>query len=156
MTEEMPLDAYDPEMEAILQEMIDRDEDITARGVTRLHSKLSAASSIIRNPARAKLLGVYQAKQQDHRAWRRRLAKRSQDSSVMDLAAKDLRIAELERQVELLTASHVAMLRTVGELGGFAKWAQFFDTYQGIREDLARMGAMPAAKVLKMELADDR
>ena len=155
MPEATPPDAYDPEMAAILQGMIDRDEDITARAVTRLHSKLSAASTITRNPARAKMLGHYQAKQEEFRGWRRRLAKRSQDSSAMDLAEKDVRIAELERQIELLTASHVAMLRAVGELGGFAKWAQFFDTYQGIRDDLARMGAMPAAKVLPMKRAND-
>ncbi len=156
MTEADTPESYDPEMEAILQGMLDRDEDITARGITRLYPKLKAASSITRNPARSKMLELYQTKQDEFRGWRKRLAKRSRDSSAMDMAEKDVRIAELERQVELLTASHVAMLRAVGELGGFAKWAKFFDTYKDIRDELAKMGAMPEAKVLNMESANDR
>lgn len=149
MTDKEKPESYDSEMESILQGMLDRDEDISARAVTRLHSKLSAASSITRNPARSKMLELYQTKQDEFRGWRKRLAKRSRDGSAMDMAEKDVRIVELERQVELLTASHVAMLRAVGELGGFAKWAQFFDTYKEIREDLVKLGAMPEAKVLE-------
>ncbi|MBI3221792.1 MAG: hypothetical protein HYZ46_01615 [Nitrosomonadales bacterium] len=150
MTDKEKPESYDSEMESILQGMLDRDEDISARAVTRLHSTLSAASSITRNPARSKMLELYQAKQDEFRGWRKRLAKRSRDGSAMDMAEKDVRIAELERQVELLTASHVAMLRAVGELGGFAKWAQFFDTYKEIREDLVKLGAMPEAKILEV------
>jgi len=150
MTDKEKPESYDSEMESILQGMLDRDEDISARAVTRLHSTLSAASSITRNPARSKMLELYQTKQDEFRGWRKRLAKRSRDGSAMDMAEKDVRIAELERQVELLTASHVAMLRAVGELGGFAKWAQFFDTYKEIREDLVKLGAMPEAKILEV------
>lgn len=143
-------ESYDSEMEAILQTMLDADEDITARGVIRLHPKLSAASSITRNPARSEMLALYQNKQEEFRGWRKRLAKRSKDSSAMDLAEKDIRIAELEHQIEVLTASHVAMLRAVGELGGFAKWAKFFDDFKGIRDQLSKMGAMPK-KILSAE-----
>ncbi|MFA5824993.1 MAG: hypothetical protein WC825_03350 [Gallionellaceae bacterium] len=139
--------SYDPEMESILKQMLESDDDITARGVIRLHSKLSAASSITRNPTRSKMLAIYQAKQAEFRRWRKRLSKRSKDSSAMGMAEKDIRISELERQVELLTASHVAMLRAVGELGGFAKWAKFFSNYQEIRNEIAKMGAMPDAKI---------
>ena len=138
-----PSESYDSEMEVILQTMLELDEDITARGVIRLHPKLSAASSITRNPARSEMLVLYQKKQEEFRGWRKRLAKRSKDSSAMDLAEKDILIAELEHQVEILTASHVAMLRAVGELGGFAKWAKFFDDFQGVRNQLNKMGAMP-------------
>lgn len=139
----MPTKSYDSEMEVILQTMLESDEDITARGVIRLHLKLSAASSITRNPARSEMLAFYQKKQEEFRGWRKRLAKRSKDSSAMDLAEKDIRIAELEHQVEILTASHVAMLRAVGELGGFAKWAKFFEDFRGVRNNLNKMGAMP-------------
>lgn len=143
--------SYDLEMENILQTMLDSDEDITARGVIRRHSTLSAASSITRNPARLAILSAYQSKQDELRGWRKRLAKRSSDSAAMSLAEKDIRIAELERQVELLTASHVAMIRAVGERGGFDAWAKFFANYREVREELVRMGAMPTAKVLPLE-----
>lgn len=143
--------SYDPEMEKILQTMLEGDEDITARGVIRRHSRLSAASSITRNPARSEMLARYQARQDEFRGWRKRLAKRSRERSAMDLTEKDIRISELERQVELLTASHVAMLRAVGELGGFAKWAKFFESYQDIRNELTKLGAIPAASAISME-----
>lgn len=143
--------SYDPEMEEILRTMLENDEDMTARGVIRRHASLSAASSITRNPARSQMLAKFQARQEEFRGWRTRLAKRSKDSAAMGMAEKDSRIAELERQVELLTASHVAMLRAVGELGGYAKWAKFFDNYKDIRDELIKMGAMPTAKVIPLD-----
>lgn len=142
--------SYDPEMENILQTMLDSDEDITARGVIRRHSTLSAASSITRNRARLAILSAYQSKQKELRSWRKRLAKRSTDSAAMSLAEKDIRIAELERQIELLTASHVAMIRAVGECGGFDAWGKFFPIYREVRTELVKMGAMPTAKVFSL------
>lgn len=138
---------YDPEMEKILLDMLGNDEEITARGVIRLHSGLKAASSITRNTARSALLAKYQAKQDEFRGWRKRLGKCSKNSTAMEMADKDIRIAELERQVMLLKASHVAMIRAVGELGGFSKWAKFFDGYKSVREELAKMGALPEASI---------
>ena len=150
MTEETKLQSYDPEMESILQEMLERDEDMTARAVARVHPRVKAASSITRNPDRSALLAGYQKKQEEYRDWRKRLTKRSRDSTAMDMAEKDVRIKELEQQVEILTASHVAMLRAVGELGGFAKWAQFFESYKEVRDNLAKLGAMPDADIFQM------
>jgi hypothetical protein len=66
------------------------------------------------------------------------------------LADKDLRIAELEATVQLLTASHVAMLRAVGELGGFSKWARFYEPYRDARDKLAELGAIPEAAIVPM------
>ncbi len=67
--------------------------------------------------------------------------------STVDAAAvitqKEQRIAELEANVRLLTASHVAMLRAVGAMGGFSKWAQFFEKHQEVRNKLLELGAMP-------------
>ncbi|MCM2483274.1 helix-turn-helix domain-containing protein [Burkholderia glumae] len=59
-------------------------------------------------------------------------------------------IAELEATVQLLTASHLAMLRAVGELGGFSKWAKFYEQYREARDKLAELGAMPTAPVSAM------
>jgi hypothetical protein len=139
--------AYDPEMEKILDKMLENDENITARGVIRHHSTLKAASSITRNQARSTLLAKYQMRQEEFRGWRKRLAKRSKGGAAMDMAGKDIRIVELERQVELLIASHVAMIRAVGELGGFSKWAKFYDRFKNVRDDLASMGALSEASI---------
>lgn len=48
-----------------------------------------------------------------------------------------IRIAELEATVQLLTASHLAILRAVGELGGFSKWAKFYEQYRDARDKLS-------------------
>ncbi|MNE99013.1 hypothetical protein D3C87_2002360 [compost metagenome] len=63
------------------------------------------------------------------------------------LAEKELRIAELERQVRLLTSSHLAMIRVVGELGGFSKWAAFYEHYAAARAQLEALGALPVATI---------
>jgi hypothetical protein len=138
--------SIEQEMELILQEMLDADEEISARGVVRRHSQIKAASSITRSPERQNILARYQAKQEEFRIWRQRLARKGRDASAMTLADKDLRIAELERKVNLLTYSHVAMLRAVGELGGLAKWSQFFENFQHIRQELNVLGAVPTSQ----------
>ena len=43
------------------------------------------------------------------------------------------------------------MLRAVGELGGFAKWAQFFESYMEVGDNLAKLGAMPDAEVFQIK-----
>lgn len=149
-TADRPEISSDIEMENILAEMLESDEDITARGVIRHHSSLKAASSITRSRVRSGLLAKYQARQDEFRQWRTRLAKRSNKNVAMGMAEKDLRIEELERQVALLTASHVAMIRAVGELGGFSKWIKFYESYRAVREELAKMGALPTASITSM------
>ena len=89
----------------------------------------------------------YQERQAEFRRWRGRPGKLSGDAAASALADRDVRIAELESQVALLTASHVAMIRAVGELGGFSKWAQFYESYSGSRDQLAQLGALPEATV---------
>lgn len=137
----------DAEMRQVLDDLLARDEDITARAVARLHPKINAASSITRSVERSRMLAQYQERQAEFRRWRGRPSKLSGVAAAGALADRDVRIAELESQVALLTASHVAMIRAVGELGGFSKWAQFYDSYSGSRDQLASMGALPEAKV---------
>lgn len=134
-------------MKQILENLLATDEPITARTVARLHSKINAASTITRHPERSKLLEHYQERQEQYRRWSGRVSKQSKAVTSAALADKDLRIAELEKQVALLTASHVAMIRAVGELGGFGKWAQFFANYRELRIELERLGALPLAEV---------
>lgn len=144
---EQPTSDTDPEMRQVLDDLLSRDEDITARAVARLHPRINAASSITRSEDRSRLLAKYQQRQADFRRWRGRPGKLSGAAAASALADRDVRIAELESQVALLTASHVAMIRAVGELGGFSKWAQFYESYRSSRDQLAHLGALPEARV---------
>lgn len=138
---------FDPEMRRVLDGLLARDEDITARAVARLHPRINAASSITRSAERSHILAKYQERQAEFRRWRGRPTRLSGVAAASALADRDARIAELESQVALLTASHVAMIRAVGELGGFSKWAQFYESYRSSRDQLAHLGALPEAKV---------
>lgn len=141
----------DDQMRKILETLLADDEDITARAVARRHPSINAASSITRSESRNKLLAEYQQRQTEYRRWRGRVAKRSSADTATSLADKDIRIAELEATVQLLTASHLAMLRAVGELGGFSKWAKFYEQYREARDKLIELGAVPVATVFPME-----
>uniref|UniRef100_UPI003F49A3AE hypothetical protein n=1 Tax=Cupriavidus yeoncheonensis TaxID=1462994 RepID=UPI003F49A3AE len=142
--------ADDGKMREILEVLLTDDEDITARAVARLHPSISAASSITRSESRRRLLAEYQQRQAEYRRWRGRAAKRSGADMAATLADKNLQIAELEATVQLLTASHVAMLRAVGELGGFSKWARFYEQYRDARDKLADLGAIPEAAIVRV------
>ncbi|MDH1659876.1 hypothetical protein N5E02_00395 [Stenotrophomonas sp. GD03777] len=137
----------DPEMRQVLDDLLARDADITARAVARLHPRINAASSVTRSPERSRMLAQYQERQAEYRRWRGRTGKLSGASAANALADRDVRILELESQVAMLTASHVAMIRAVGELGGFSKWAQFYESYSSVRDRLEQMGAVPGANV---------
>jgi hypothetical protein len=136
----------------ILEEMIEADETITARAVARKHPVLKHASSITRNLDRTSLLAKYQAQQKQFRAMRGRMPKRSRDQMAAQIAQKDSRIAELERQVEVLTVSHLAMIRTVGELGGITKLLKLYEGYRDLRSELSRLGVLPQAEIRPFEL----
>lgn len=145
----------DEQMRAILETLLADDEDITARAVARAHPTIKAASSITRSESRSQLLAQYQQRQADYRRWRVRVAKRSGADTAASLADKDIRIAELEATVQLLTASHLAMLRAVGELGGFSKWAKFYEYHRDARDKLVELGAIPVASASAMPAARD-
>ena len=144
MTErEHTMQEHDPKMREILDAMLANDEDITARAVTRLHPSIKAASSITRNEARSLLLAQYQERQTEYRRWRGRVGKQSGADTAAALEQKEYRIVELEQNTQFLIASHLAMLRAVGAMGGFSKWAQFYEQYRDVRDKLAELGAMP-------------
>lgn len=142
----------DPEMELILERMLEDDETITARAVARRHPAIKHASSITRIPVRADLLAHYQERQKQFREWRHRAPKRSRDQLAAQLARKDSRIAELERQVEILRVSHMAMIRTVGELGGITKLLKLYEGYREVRDELDRLGVLPHGEMKPFEL----
>jgi len=147
-------DDTDTEMVRILDEMLEADERITARAVARKHPSIRHASSITRSPSRSELLTRYQEQQRQLRSWQARMPKRSRDQVAAQLAQKDSRIAELERQIEILRVSHLAMIRTVGELGGIGKLLKLYEGCQAIRRELGKLGVLPQAEVKPMMIAE--
>jgi hypothetical protein len=131
-------------MRDILEMLLEQDDNISARAVARMHPTIRSASSITRSGTRSALLSEYQSRQDEYRRWRSRVRKQSGVQVAATIADKDIKIANLESQVALLTASHLAMLRAVGELGGFGKWAAFYDQSREARQRLERLGAIPS------------
>ena len=144
------MDDDEQQMIAVLENLLASDENITARAAARLHPGINAASSITRNEKRSQLLAEYQARQLKYRVWRGRVGKRSGVETAAELENQQSRIATLERSVEILVSSHVAIIRSVGSLGGFNKWAEFFESYQHTRNALDSLGATPAAEVTEI------
>jgi hypothetical protein len=134
----------DPELVRILQEMLDANETITFRGVARRHPHIRQASSFCRNRERAALVKECQEQQSQMRLWLKRQQKQSRSSTASDLAEKERRIAELEGQLEVLQASHIAMIQIVGELGGLSRWIEIFGRYDSVRKSLTQLGVLPA------------
>jgi hypothetical protein len=151
---EYDIPPHDSTMREILEKLLAENENITARAVSRLHPNLKAASSITRSDSRSKLLAEYQKRQTEFRRWSQRVKKISGTNAASALAEKDVRISELEATIQLLTASHLAMLRAVGELGGFSKWAKFYENFSAVREQLHALGALPDALITPLAKTD--
>lgn len=109
----------------ILEELLSNDITITAREITRHHPTLKHASTITRSIERRSLLKEYQDKQKYFRKHINNSKKQSQSKLALQLAEKDKKIAELEKKIQILTASHIAMLKAVGEIGGISTWVNF-------------------------------
>ena len=139
------------EMMRILEEMIAADVTITARAVARMHNTVKHASSIIRHQTRSFLMAQYQERQKQFRAMRGRMPQRSRDQIAAQMAQKDARIAELERKVEILSVSHLAMIRTVGELGGISKWLKLYADHREVRDELNKLGMLPKPDVKQFQ-----
>lgn len=143
-------------MRRTLEDLLEKDESITARSVARHHPSISAASSITRNAARRQMLEDYQQRQHKLRGWRERTSRQSGRQTAKLLATHEQEIVELRATVQTLTASHLAMIRAVGELGGFRKWAQFYETYRGVREQLVNLGALDQTEVVAIHSPPDQ
>lgn len=132
------------ELKSILEGLLARDEDVTARAVARLHSTLQEASSVTRNPERRVLLADFQTRQVQLRAAVRGVKRTGTTVAAEKLQASEERIHELELAETARVASHVAMIHAVAELGGTAKLQQFYSKYAQIRDCLSRAEALPA------------
>jgi hypothetical protein len=145
--------AVDADMLHVLETMLENDETITARAVARNHPRLKQASSITRSDSRSRLLAKFQDEQRRLRTWSAKAPKRSREQLAAQLAQKDSRIAELERQVDILRVSHIAMMRSVGELGGTSKLLKLYEGYREFRGELQRLGLLRTGEVKAFEAA---
>ena len=133
----------DQEMVTILDQLLDENVNITAREVARRHPTLRAVSSITRSQVRSALLSQYQERQLEHRRAAARIGSVHPSVAHEVIARHESKIQELERAVQILTASHVAMVRTIGAMGGFRKWMEFYEHHRFMRDKLVELGAMP-------------
>jgi hypothetical protein len=121
--------AVDAKLRTSAEQMLEGDETVTARSLAR-RAGLRAASSITRDAARRALLGEFQHQQERRRTWVQRAKKVSTAKLQRALAARDEQVAALTRKVQLLVASHKAMLLALDETGGTKAWARFFAGYR--------------------------
>jgi hypothetical protein len=136
------LDEENTELRRILEELLARDQDITARQVARMHSGLSSASTITRHPKRREIVKSFQDRQAELRLWKNRLGKSSKEDAAAKLAIQQIRIADLEQTVNVLTIGHLAMIAAVAEVGGMGKLAKFYENFRDVRNRLQAAGAI--------------
>lgn len=136
--------AGDDRIRAACAEMLERHETMTARSVAR-KAGIGAASSITRDLLRISILAEFQREQDRLEEWARRAKKVSAKALEAKLAAVEAKVAERGRLVQVLVASHRAMLLAVDELGGTRAWLRFFSTFKGgvTADALAAIGAIP-------------
>lgn len=157
MTDDDALPADLALMEERLEAMLRANLDITARGVVReMPETFRHASDITRRPKRRKLLERFQDRQAELRRVIEQADKRSKTNLSHDLSRKNLEIAALHAQRDALIASHRAMIMAIGEMGGMAAWRRFFKQYEGVIEELRRLGALPEAQVVPLPTRADR
>ncbi len=102
-------------------------------------------------PARAALVDQAQKEQLRLRELIGKADKSSKARLVSQIADRDREIEILRRRVEVLTASHKAMLIAVLEHGGMAGYRRFFEKYNGIRRELEALGAVVSADIVELK-----
>lgn len=129
--------AIDGRLTGLLDHMLSSAVRITARSVAKMLGV--APSTITRSAHRYEILLAYQEKQKYLDSVAAQADPLSKEKLVRQIADRNAKISELTRLVQLLTASHKALLVAVGELGGTAAWQRFFADYEQIRADLDRL-----------------
>ena len=116
-------------------------ERISARGALKHMPDVRAPSSLTRDPVRRQILEEFRRRQAERDAWAERAKKQSSERLEKALADRARRISELERQVQILVASHRGLVQVVGELGGLPKWRQAFQGYEPVLGEDRRSGS---------------
>lgn len=136
-------DPLHTELKSVFEGMLERDEDITARAVARLHSTIKNASDITRHEERRALLDQFQSKQLELRKFANKVKHSGTTVAAKNLLETGERIRRLESNEAARIASHLAMIAVVCELGGTAKLLKFYQQYSQIRDQLTQQGALP-------------
>ena len=137
-------DPLHTELSTVLEGMIERNEDISARAVTRIHSTVKNASDITRHIERRAILERFQSKQVELRKFAGKVKHSGTTVAARSLQAAEEKIRELEANEEARVASHLAMINAMCELGGTAKLLKFYVEYSHIRDKLSQQGALPS------------
>jgi hypothetical protein len=121
-----------------LKSLLNENVDITAAA---LAYRLGAPRSTITRSSER--LAAVEAAVEEQRKIRAVVAgnKSSNEALIAKLVRREKTIATLERRIEILTASHSAMLMAVGEIGGVAAWRKFFPKWEAVRAELEALGA---------------
>lgn len=138
------IDPSHKELKAVLEGLLERNEDVSARAVARLHPSVKDPSGLIRHPERRAILEQYQARQAEIRAAVGKVRRSGTTAAAVKLQASAERVRELEDSEAARVSSHLAMIHVVAEMGGTAKLLQFYKRFAPIRDSLAREGALPA------------
>lgn len=136
------LDADNAELAAVLEALLQDDEDITARAVARRHSSLKNASAFTRNEVRQALIAGAQQRQADARKLHGR-APHQQAALAETLSQKTGDIERLQEQVRHLVASHAGLIRAVQLAGGMGALERFWKEYKAIGTAVHDLGAVP-------------
>lgn len=138
----------------VLESLLADDEGITLRTIVRRLDGIGQPSSISRDSWRSQVVKTYQARQRELRRLIERADKSSKSNLVGQLQKSKSRIAELEATVEMLTASHKALILAVGQVGGMSAWKAFYERYEAVIDDIRRLGALPTAEVVLLRNKD--
>jgi IS30 family transposase len=130
------------ELTAAISSFLEDDTHISARSLAD-HIGV-APSTITRNVKRAEQVEAGKREQDRLRRLIAKADKSSKPALMARVAARDRKIADLEYKVQILTASHRAMLMALGVEGGIPRWKKFFEKYTAIVDELRELGALPA------------
>jgi len=145
--------SVDEQLPLVIEELLMSNEDITARSVAKRIGV--APSTITRNEDRAQAVTKGAENQSTFRALVEKAGKQSREELIRELAERERQLTECKRQVQILIASHKAMILAVGEVGGIAGWARFFSKYQDIRDELRNLGAATGSNVVTLAASSE-
>jgi hypothetical protein len=137
------LDSENDELRTVLETLLSEDVDITIREVARRHPSLHNASAFTRNPVRLALIEQVRKRQLDARNVKNAPERARYASAAEQLKERNLEIAELERRVKALVASHAACVRAVMLHGGMGALQRFWNEYRSIGDRVRELGAIP-------------
>jgi hypothetical protein len=130
-----PPDDLPTRLLATTSEMLELDETISTRNIMkRMPDDFTYPAAVSRPKKLRKIYEAARDKQKSIRLAAQKLGHSSRSDLEVRIARRDSRIEELEKQVQILIASHRALYAAVGEMGGAAAWLRFFEKHHRAME----------------------